>query len=101
MDISNSELIIKHENEKYFIEIDGEPLLTPLKKQVKSSSLRLIEHILFELECEDSIDHEVFNFYSLYCLQVDVIENTKWKKQNFRNIFLTDPVLCPCAGPEK
>ena len=65
MDISNSELIIKHDNRKYFIEIDGKPLLTPLKKQVKSSSLRLIEHILFELECENNIDHEIFNFYSL------------------------------------
>lgn len=101
LDISNSELKIKHDNKKYFIEIDGRLLLTPLKKKVKSSSLRLIEHILFELECEDKVDHEIFNFYSLYCLQVDFIENTKWEKKNFRKIFLTDPVLCPCAGPER
>jgi len=101
MKISNSKLEIKFEGNEFYIEIDGQILKTPKNIPVRSKSLRLIEHILFDLECEDEIDHEVFNFFSLYCLQVDFIENINWKKENFRKIFLTDPVLCSCAGPEK
>ena len=39
LDISNSELKIKHDNKKYFIEIDGRLLLTPLKKKLKVQAL--------------------------------------------------------------
>lgn len=79
MKISNSKLEIKFEGNEFYIEVDRQILKTPKKNPVRSKSLRLIEHILFDLECEDEIDN------SFYQYRIGLFDENNW--QAYRRII--------------
>jgi hypothetical protein len=103
MDISNAEYTIEFLDNNYYLKIDNENLLTPNDNLVAHKQRKLIENILYELECEEELSNNKLSTYFLYSILVDQVQKDKniVDENIFRNYILNDLILRSCAGPEK
>jgi hypothetical protein len=103
MNISNAEYTIEFLNGMYSLKLNNEILLTPNNNLVAHKQRKLIENILYELECEDELNNNTLSTYFLYSILVDQVQNDNniIDENIFRNYILTDLILRSCAGPEK
>ena len=106
MNIKFAEYWIEYDGEYYILIKDGDKMLTPAKNDIKHHNRKLIEHIIFELECETELDVSVLSNYTLYSALEDLVKSKPnigeiLSKEVFRIGIINDPVLRACAGPEK
>jgi hypothetical protein len=81
----NASLLIKH----------NEVMLTPEGNIIKHHNKRLVEHILFELECEIELDIDQLSNYTLYAALVDLLT-----EKAYRIGVINDPVHNAFGGLE-
>ncbi|WP_242157321.1 hypothetical protein [Aestuariivivens sediminis] len=106
MDLEFAEYYIDFNGSEYVLIKDEKNMLTPAGNLIKHHNRRLIEHIMFELECEIELDITQLSTYTLYSAMVDLLQGNchqgnLFTIENFRTGILNDPVLKACAGPEK
>lgn len=105
MDLEFAEYWIDFNGKEYILIKDYEEMLTPGRNSIKHHNRRLVEHILFELECETTLDIAQLSTYTLYSALVDLVQGSAkgalLTEKAFRIGIINDPVLKACAGPER
>ena len=106
MDIEFAEYWIDFDGQNYILIKDEDKMLTPGGNVIQHHNPRLIEHIIFELECESELDISNLSTYTLFSGLEDVVKGKSlngplFSEKDFRSGIINDPVLRICAGPEK